>query len=153
MSICKDCHQDKVEEDFYTYFDKRDQIMRTRSTCKSCLAEQQVKYKLKLQKEYGLDLQNLLKYGITFEDFSEAFIRQSGNCAICKRKLKLHVDHDHDTKVLRGLLCGSCNRALGLLQDSTEIIEQALFYLRLTKGRKPNLLNLINQLEITSKRR
>ena len=41
-----------------------------------------------------------------------------------------HVDHDHETNQLRALLCGSCNRAIGLLQDSVLVVESALAYLK-----------------------
>ncbi len=57
-------------------------------------------------------------YGITDIDYQVMFEVQNGVCAICKqpgigRKLSpLDVDHDHDTSVVRGLLCISCNRAI-----------------------------------------
>lgn len=42
----------------------------------------------------------------------------------------LVVDHDHNTGVVRGLLCHNCNRALGLLQDNPETLEVAIAYLK-----------------------
>lgn len=39
------------------------------------------------------------------------------------------VDHDHNPGNVRGLLCHNCNRALGLLNDSKETIENCLSYL------------------------
>ncbi len=65
-------------------------------------------------------------YGITEDEYARLFKEQGGRCAICrrpetaKRKGKLRVlcvDHDHATKVVRGLLCSSCNRAIGYLGD------------------------------------
>lgn len=41
----------------------------------------------------------------------------------------LVVDHDHKTGKVRGLLCHNCNRALGLLKDNKEIIQNCLSYL------------------------
>lgn len=62
------------------------------------------------------------KYGISEEQFEEMLRRQGGRCAVCDRGEKLHVDHDHITGRVRGLLCGKCNRALGLLADDPERI-------------------------------
>jgi len=42
----------------------------------------------------------------------------------------LAVDHDHETDKNRGLLCGLCNKAIGLLQDDPIIIEAALEYVK-----------------------
>ena len=53
------------------------------------------------------------KYGLTFQQFLAILFLQDGVCALCKRlpkKGSLHVDHDHETKRVRGLLCYSCNR-------------------------------------------
>lgn len=61
---------------------------------------------------------------------------QHGVCAICgKPETKpnakyLAVDHDHKTGEVRGLLCNNCNRALGLLQDNTEVLQNAINYLK-----------------------
>lgn len=76
------------------------------------------------------------KYGITREQFEEMYEKQNGCCAICSREVdesKAHIDHDHSTGVVRGLLCMGCNRALGYLGDSTENVERALVYLNNTK--------------------
>lgn len=53
------------------------------------------------------------RYGITLEQYNALLEQQGGACAICQRVPKagrLHVDHDHKTKVVRGLLCYRCNR-------------------------------------------
>ena len=62
-------------------------------------------------------------YGITEEQYNEMFKKQNGLCYICKqpphghglnKQLKrLHIDHDHNTNKIRGLLCSRCNGALG----------------------------------------
>lgn len=58
------------------------------------------------------------KYGITTEEFEEMAAAQDQKCAACGKRPKgrLHVDHDHETKRVRGLLCGPCNRALGFIE-------------------------------------
>ena len=57
---------------------------------------------------------------------------QGGGCAVCGRPPKegksLHVDHDHETGYVRGLLCFSCNAALGHFQDDLDRIDAALIY-------------------------
>lgn len=59
---------------------------------------------------------------------------QQGKCAICGGDPKfpnrrLCVDHDHATGHFRGLLCGHCNTAIGLMKDSPEIMRKAIAYL------------------------
>jgi hypothetical protein len=64
------------------------------------------------------------------------FDAQGGLCAICGRqggKKSLNLDHHHDTMQVRGLLCGSCNRALGLLGDDIERMRSAIRYLQRNK--------------------
>ena len=77
------------------------------------------------------------KYGLTPEQYQYMLTAQGSACAICRRPFDLtigtpnspHIDHDHDTGALRGLLCGSCNRAIGLLQDSPNLTWAATQYL------------------------
>jgi len=45
-------------------------------------------------------------------------------------KTKLVVDHCHSTGKIRGLLCHNCNRALGLMQDNVETLQNAIDYLK-----------------------
>jgi recombination endonuclease VII len=53
------------------------------------------------------------KYGITIEQYEQMAETQNRLCKICKKqKLRLVVDHDHDTGRIRGLLCDNCNLAL-----------------------------------------
>lgn len=78
-------------------------------------------------------------YNITIKEYLDLAERQHYVCAICGMEnfpMKkghsgcLVVDHDHTTNKIRGLLCHNCNRALGLLQDNTSFLLQALHYLR-----------------------
>ncbi len=71
-------------------------------------------------------------YGITTTVYEQMLAQQSGRCAICHREPEgepLHVDHRHSDGVVRGLLCGRCNRAIGLLADDVESVKRALTYL------------------------
>jgi hypothetical protein len=59
------------------------------------------------------------------------YAAQNGCCAICKKHMtNPNHDHNHETKKPRGLLCPQCNSALGLLQDSPELLDVAAAYLR-----------------------
>lgn len=75
----------------------------------------------------------LKRYKITKEQYLSLFEKQRGLCAICKGldnyTKRLAVDHCHKTGKIRGLLCGSCNRGIGLLKDSFEILLKAHDYL------------------------
>jgi hypothetical protein len=71
------------------------------------------------------------EYGITVKEYESLAAFQQHKCAICNKRTSedLHVDHDHHTGVVRGLLCGSCNRGLGLLEDDTYRLINAKEYL------------------------
>lgn len=76
------------------------------------------------------------RYGITREDYENLLKRQGHCCAICKtngvqRKghTYFHVDHDHSTGKVRGLLCDLCNRGLGYFKDDPYLMRKAAKYL------------------------
>jgi hypothetical protein len=74
-------------------------------------------------------------YGITPDQYDVMLLRQEGKCAICRRmpktKRRLHVDHDHKTGRVRGLLCVWCNyRLLGRGLERPDMHEAAAAYLR-----------------------
>lgn len=72
-------------------------------------------------------------YGITPEIYEEMLTAQGGGCAICHRPprddISLHVDHDHETGAVRGLLCFRCNNSLGDLEDDRVLVVSAADYL------------------------
>lgn len=70
-------------------------------------------------------------YGITRDDYDRLYEEQGGLCYICHEKpeRELSVDHDHVTHEVRGLLCRTCNSALGLFKDDPALLERALEYL------------------------
>lgn len=87
------------------------------------------------------NLRLMYKFGITLDEYNAISASQGGVCAICKmpegifdkkanRFRSLAVDHDHGTGAVRGLLCGACNKALGLFRDNVEIINKACEYLK-----------------------
>jgi len=76
------------------------------------------------------------KYGISRADYAELLSRQDGKCAICGTDKpsghykRFHVDHEHESHKVRGLLCHSCNIGLGHFRDLPERLEAAARYLR-----------------------
>ena len=73
------------------------------------------------------------KYGIGIDDYDRMFVEQEGRCAICGEpgpdQGSLHVDHDHASGQVRGLLCVSCNNALGAFREDYDILRAAADYL------------------------
>lgn len=69
---------------------------------------------------------------ITSEDYTRIYKAQNGKCAnmFCAFRGKLHVDHSHKTQFFRGLLCGNCNRALGICRDDTYMLMGLAVYLK-----------------------
>lgn len=72
-------------------------------------------------------------FGLTLDEYDAMLARQEGRCAICRRfpadGTFLHVDHDHATGDVRGLLCVRCNNALGLFRDRSDVLLSAIEYL------------------------
>ena len=85
----------------------------------------------KLRADNGASLMKY--YGITREAYDALYKAQDGKCAICKQECsrgrELSVDHCHATGRVRGLLCATCNIALGLMEDNTALLNAAIEYL------------------------
>ncbi len=125
---CVACHIEKPLNDFppsdSAYF-------RHGKTCLVCKKQQRrgTKHRL-LRKTYALSI----------DDYSALLDAQGGTCAICGRTPEesgatLHVDHDHVTGKLRGILCRSCNHGLGRFQDNIEWLFNAACYLQTCEKR------------------
>jgi Autographiviridae endonuclease VII len=73
------------------------------------------------------------KYGITIEQYDAMLEAQGGGCFICGRPprddISLHVDHDHSTGKVRGILCFCCNNALADFQEERLLLQKAADYL------------------------
>lgn len=80
-----------------------------------------------------------LYHGVERDEADRMIAAQGGLCAICCREpskiyrghcSRLHVDHDHRTGKVRGMLCIACNRALGCARDDPKVLEAMAAYLR-----------------------
>lgn len=72
--------------------------------------------------------------GISPEEYDRLYKMQHGKCAICGKSeqdngKQLAADHNHSTGEFRGLLCITCNLALGYIYDNIELLENMLKYL------------------------
>jgi hypothetical protein len=87
------------------------------------------------QKEYERTAKLMAKYGLTHEDYLRLLKEQDGKCAICRtdnprqRSEHFHIDHNHETGEIRGLLCSPCNQGLGYFQENVEVMAKAIAYL------------------------
>lgn len=83
------------------------------------------------------------KFGVGIEYFEFALKQQGMRCALCERKFggfgygpdleirdKPVLDHDHGTNIPRGVLCGKCNIALGIIEGNYEWLVDAVRYIR-----------------------
>lgn len=147
--VCTKCKVRKVLTDFSPQSRMRDGRA---SWCKACMAaagrarrqanpdlhreRDRVWYHNNRSKAQDYNLQKY--YGITLEERDEMERKQKGLCAICGRKPsggrgntgRLHVDHCHETGVVRGLLCHDCNNGLGRFQDDVGRILAAAAYVQ-----------------------
>ena len=137
MKRCIGCGEEKPITDFSP------NGKYVRSRCKLCNAEyarnwNKTNHERALETKRRRDLPRT--YGITYEGYEQMLAAQGGVCAICGKdepnehgrtgkKFRLAVDHCHDTGVVRGLLCQTCNRALGLLRDDPALLRKAMEYL------------------------
>lgn len=85
------------------------------------------------------------RFGFTLVEYQVLLTKQKGGCAICGGnklygdKKYLAVDHDHNTGVIRGLLCDPCNLGLGKFGDSLALIQKAIVYLKRQRRTKRNV--------------
>ncbi len=149
--LCGECHNTAqrekraTDEEFQEYNRKqtsryyhrhKERMNKSRKEYAANNPQMQHKYKLK---------QN---YQMTVEEYGNILTKQNGVCAICKlpetrmtssRKDKkvnaLAVDHNHISGRNRGLLCGNCNTALGLMKEDIETLKNMISYLRCEDAR------------------
>jgi hypothetical protein len=119
MKVCSECKQEKPLEEFH----KRGKKGRQHN-CKACACT--------VRKRYWKPHTSIrLKLGLTQEEIDN--LTRPGACECCGSKERLCIDHCHDTKKPRGLLCHKCNTALGLLDDDSQKMIKLIQYLERSK--------------------
>lgn len=147
----KEAHPDSVRESQKRSYAKRDKALlreRRRKYREEHFEEVRAKERayyeknydrLKAQRKAWQDAQGKAhhirnKYGLSLEALQTMEDTQNGLCAICGRvPVKFHVDHDHVTGRVRGLLCNHCNWGLGHFFDNCTLLQKAIVYLNLGK--------------------
>lgn len=112
--VCLECRKARIER-----------LSNTRNTAQAKI----VAWRAKNREKLNLN-QILKKFNLTKEQYASLIDRQNGCCAICDSKVPLAVDHCHATGKIRGLLCRSCNTALGMLKENPYIFERAADYVK-----------------------
>ena len=73
-------------------------------------------------------------YGISKDKYTKMLSDQGNTCAICHNQFEsnkdIHVDHDHKTGTIRGLLCFKCNVLLGNSKENIDTLNSAITYIK-----------------------
>lgn len=72
------------------------------------------------------------RYGMSESEVDALIDAQAGVCAVCRSRPARHVDHDHMTGRVRGVLCSGCNQGLGNFRDDAASLRRAIDYLENT---------------------
>ena len=120
---CKDCHNKYVREVWYPR-NRQKQIRSSNMWKKNNKAA-------------------VLSYGkgVNVEEVKRVLSHNDGKCEICGSSNRLVIDHDHNSKKVRGILCGKCNSGLGFFNDDTDHLASAIKYINKSK----NSVDRINQ--------
>jgi hypothetical protein len=111
--LCRMCGEVKPHSEWHRNATASDGLS---TRCKTCRAVEGRAGHLKRQ------------YGMTQAERDAMVAEQFGICCICLAASAEHVDHDHETGRVRGVLCFSCNAALGQLKDQPGVIRRAAAY-------------------------
>ena len=135
LKKCSDCQVEKPLDDFHKNSNRPPHNRAGR--CKPCAAVYSANW-------YQANKDRLIprmrktayarRYKFTVEEYEILLAEQGNGCAICKaitgsNGKRLSVDHNHQTGVVRGLLCDDCNIGLGKFKDNPSLLAKAINYL------------------------
>lgn len=136
---CCQCLEEKESLEFSSNIRHTDGL---ESSCRKCVSYRKKEFILNhpdywknqyhQYKERTRNYQLNKWYGISTEDYNKLLLEQNNRCKICDEYAtkRLHVDHDHLTNRVRGLLCSNCNSMLGMAKDSEKTLIEAINYLK-----------------------
>lgn len=146
--VCSKC---KIEKRYQDFFKDSKRAIGIRCQCKECDRIKTQNWRIKNRSNYNNYVamwraknperqhktEIKRRYQLSVEQYNEMLTSQSCKCAICGKlhdpsikRGRLYVDHCHDSKKIRGLLCANCNKGLGCLSDNINTIYNAINYLR-----------------------
>jgi len=122
---CAHCEQYKLVEEFPRNKNCKDG---SHCCCKACNNARTRESRERLHG--GTPHDHLMhRYGIGVVDFDEIVKEHGGVCPSCGREDPEHVDHDHASGTIRGVLRFNCNGGLGQFRDSIDALKNAVSYL------------------------
>lgn len=133
--LCKKCGKRRSTSKFHKSSSNKDGLQ---ARCMDCNKKHVVEWQKKnpdywhtqKQRQERIAIQwRMRKYNITEEE-AVALLKVT-DCEICGKDLegKGNIDHDHATGKVRGVLCGPCNRGLGIFKDDIALLQKATQYL------------------------
>jgi len=141
---CKECrrnyyldHREKTIAEAYTYRQAHKEEIAKNKRRYEKEHKEEIAKRRKAYREENMELfrerEYLYKYGITLQQKYEMWESQDARCLGCKKEVdinKIHVDHNHDTGEIRGLLCTQCNSIIGLAYENIQTLLSLVEYLR-----------------------
>jgi hypothetical protein len=129
MKTCTKCKESKPLNEFYT--NKKIEDGKTIWCKECCKLQAKLTHKKDPMKKKFRGAKSLYGESMSQEKFTSMLTEQKNKCGICQCEMKVpYIDHDHDTKVIRMLLCHHCNTLLGMAKEKIDILESAVLYLK-----------------------
>ena len=134
---CISCNEIKSISDYTKngFNEQGQQIYKAK--CKPCYNHYKSMWRLSRPDNYEKSKDTELKrlYGIGYQEYLNMLSAQQYACAICGTTdtgtyKAFHVDHCHNTGIVRGLLCSNCNTGIGNLRDDINLLKRAIEYLK-----------------------
>lgn len=126
LKQCSVCKQEKEGREFHLDYTTRSGLQ---TCCKSCGNENTSRW------------QRAGRYGLKPGEYEEMLSIQNYTCGICRsdkaglnargKPGRFHIDHNHETGEVRGLLCSPCNKGLGHFRDDPEIMKAAIEWINM----------------------
>jgi hypothetical protein len=136
LKECRTCKKVKDIDVFPTAKNNKDGH---RNECKSCYAAYYREYYKKDPERYkqkSRNQKNHRRHGISDDQYEALLAQHDGKCHLCLKNKATVIDHDHSCcnhrscgKCVRGVLCSSCNTAIGMLKEDPEVIDRIKEYI------------------------
>lgn len=138
---CNRCGVTKFMDEFHKHPTNR---MKRTYTCKQCVSADKERQRKNTERETAKrkadpdkyrDKRVQKTYGVSLEFVRALFKRQGSRCPICWQvNFNWHIDHNHETGKVRGVLCNKCNMGIGLFDEDPERLRDAADYLETHDG-------------------